>query len=64
MIDRRKLLIVRGGANVYPTEVEHVVKTAPGVRDAAVFGRPDDRLSGRCAGELAACKIPDTWARH
>jgi long-chain acyl-CoA synthetase len=47
VIDRRKLLIVRGGANVYPTEVEHVIKTAPGVGEAAVFGRPDDRLGER-----------------
>jgi long-chain acyl-CoA synthetase len=52
--DRRKLLIVRGGANVYPTEVEHVVKTAAGVRDVAVFGRPDDRLGERVTAIVEA----------
>lgn len=47
VLDRRKLLIVRGGANVYPTEVEHVVRSLPGVADVVVFGRPDERLGER-----------------
>jgi long-chain acyl-CoA synthetase len=49
VVDRAKLLIVRGGANVYPTEVERVLLRAPGVRGAAVFGVPDDRLGQRVA---------------
>jgi long-chain acyl-CoA synthetase len=49
VVDRRKLLIVRGGANVYPTEVERVLIGAPGVRGAAVFGVADDRLGERVA---------------
>lgn len=47
--DRRKLVIVRGGANVYPAEVERVLLTLPGVAAAAVFGVPDDRLGERVA---------------
>ncbi|MET0701344.1 MAG: AMP-binding protein [Mycobacterium sp.] len=47
VVDRRRLLIVRGGANVYPTEVEQVIKTVPGVADVVVFGRPDERLGER-----------------
>jgi long-chain acyl-CoA synthetase len=47
VVDRRKLLIVRGGANVYPTEVERVLHRYPGVAAAAVFGIPDDRLGER-----------------
>jgi long-chain acyl-CoA synthetase len=47
--DRRKLVVVRGGANVYPTEVERVLLAQPGVAAAAVFGIPDERLGERVA---------------
>jgi acyl-CoA synthetase (AMP-forming)/AMP-acid ligase II len=47
--DRRKLVVVRGGANVYPAEVERVLLTGPGVAAAAVFGVPDERLGERVA---------------
>jgi acyl-CoA synthetase (AMP-forming)/AMP-acid ligase II len=42
--DRRSNLIVRGGANVYPAEVERVLRQDPRVYDCAVIGRPDERL--------------------
>jgi acyl-CoA synthetase (AMP-forming)/AMP-acid ligase II len=45
--DRRRLMIIRGGANVYPAEVERVLIAAPGVRGCAVTGVPDDRLGER-----------------
>ena len=45
--DRKKLLIIRGGANVYPAEVERVLDRAPGVRASAVLGIPDPRLGQR-----------------
>lgn len=38
---RRKQMIIRGGENVYPAEVERVLLAFPGVRDAAVIGLPD-----------------------
>ncbi len=47
--DRKNLLILRGGANVYPAEVERVLGTAPGVAACAVFGVPDERLGERVA---------------
>jgi long-chain acyl-CoA synthetase len=49
VVDRRKLLIVRGGANVYPAEVERVLLGFPGVAAAAVFAIPDERLGERVA---------------
>lgn len=56
VVDRLKLVIVRGGANVYPAEVERVLLAQPGVAGAAVFGIPDDRLGERVGAlvELAA----------
>ena len=39
--DRSKDLVITGGMNVYPREVEEVLLTHPGVRAAAVVGRPD-----------------------
>lgn len=45
--DRKSLVIIRGGANVYPAEVERVLLEAPGVAACAVLGVPDDRLGER-----------------
>ena len=44
LVDRLKDLVLRGGHNVYPSEVEHVLVEHPAVREAAVVGRPDPRL--------------------
>ncbi len=45
--DRKSQLIIRGGANVYPAEVERVLQEAPGVGACAVIGVPDERLGER-----------------
>jgi len=44
---RRNELILRGGANVYPAEVERALQEHPDVEFAAVFGIPDERLGER-----------------
>ena len=44
IVDRKKELIIRGGYNVYPREVEEVLYAHPAVEEAAVVGVPDDRL--------------------
>jgi long-chain acyl-CoA synthetase len=44
IVDRKKELIIRGGYNVYPREVEDALYTHPAVAEAAVVGVPDPRL--------------------
>ncbi|HLI39388.1 MAG TPA: AMP-binding protein [Streptosporangiaceae bacterium] len=44
VVDRKKDLIIRGGFNVYPRDVEDVLLAHPAVAQAAVVGRPDPRL--------------------
>lgn len=39
--DRKKNMIISGGENVYPAEVERVLYTHPGVQDVAVIGKAD-----------------------
>lgn len=50
--DRKKLVIVRGGANVYPAEVERVIHDHDEVEACAVFGVPDERLGERVAAAV------------
>jgi long-chain acyl-CoA synthetase len=57
---RRTEMILRGGANVYPAEVERVVLDHPGVREVAVLGLVDDRLGEVVVAGLVA--EPGPWA--
>jgi long-chain acyl-CoA synthetase len=42
LCDRRRDMVISGGVNIYPAEIESVLVTCPGVRDCAVFGIPHD----------------------
>jgi acyl-CoA synthetase (AMP-forming)/AMP-acid ligase II len=42
--DRKKDVIITGGENIYPVEIEEILHTHPKIYDAAVIGIPDGRL--------------------
>ena len=44
IVDRKKDMIIRGGYNVYPREIEEVLYANPSIAEAAVIGKPDDKL--------------------
>ncbi|WP_372862139.1 class I adenylate-forming enzyme family protein [Spongiibacter sp.] len=52
LADRAKDLIIRGGENIYPAEIEGVLSKHPAVLESAVFGLPDERM-----GEAVAAVI-------
>lgn len=58
IVDRMKDLVIRGGYNVYPREVEEVLYGHPDVLEAAVIGVPDERLGE----EIAAVITPQPGA--
>ncbi|HEX6443478.1 MAG TPA: long-chain fatty acid--CoA ligase [Streptosporangiales bacterium] len=53
IVDRMKDLVIRGGYNVYPREVEEVLYEHPGVAEAAVIGVPDERLGEEVVAVVA-----------
>lgn len=44
IVDRIKDMIIRGGVNIYPAEIEEVLNTMAGIQDVAVVGKPDDEF--------------------
>ena len=52
LCDRKRDMIISGGVNIYPAEIESVLIQMPGVRDCAVFGIPDEEF-----GELICAHI-------
>ena len=60
IVDRKKDMILRGGMNVYPREVEEVIYTHPDVLEVAVVGVPDEplRRAGRCRRRAARGRRP------
>jgi long-chain acyl-CoA synthetase len=55
IVDRKKSLIIRGGYNVYPTEIEQVIYQHPAVAEAAIVGIPHASL-GEEVGAAVALK--------
>jgi long-chain acyl-CoA synthetase len=67
--DRTKDLILRGGASIYPSEIENVLAHHPAIRDIAVVGQPDDYYGEEIVavavrnGDVTAKEL-DEWARE
>ena len=53
IVDRKKDLVIRGGYNVYPREVEEVLYEHPAIREAAVIGVPHPELGEEVAAAVA-----------
>lgn len=55
LVDRKKDVIVSGGENIYPVQIEDFLSAHPKVKDVAVIGLPDKRL-GEIAGAIISIK--------
>ncbi len=55
LCDRKRDMVISGGVNIYPAEIENALIGMDGVRDCAVFGVPDDEFGER----LFACIEPE-----
>ena len=68
LTDRLKDVIISGGENVYPTEIENVIAAHPAVREVAVIGVPSDRWGETVKAIVAVkqdCSVtPDELIRH
>src|SRR3712207_5444506 len=54
IVDRKKDMIIRGGYNVYPREIEEVLYEHPAILEVAVVGVPEDRMGE----EVGAAVVP------
>jgi long-chain acyl-CoA synthetase len=58
LTDRKYFMIISGGVNIYPQEIENLIVTHPKVADVAVFGTPDEEMGER----VVAVVQPLHWA--
>ena len=59
LCDRKKNMIISGGVNIFPAEIESVALEHPGIKDAAVFGIPDEVF-----GEAVAMAVEAVPGSH
>jgi long-chain acyl-CoA synthetase len=64
IVDRKKDMIIRGGYNVYPREIEEVLYEHPAVREAAVVGVPHDELGEEIGAAVALKEGADATAEE
>jgi len=58
LTDRKSFMIITGGVNVYPQEIENLLVTHPKVADVAVVGAPDEEMGEK----VVAVVQPASWA--
>ena len=58
IVDRKKEMVIRGGENIYPKEIEEVLYTHPKILEVAVIGVPDEKYGE----EVTACIVPHDGA--
>jgi long-chain acyl-CoA synthetase len=59
IVDRKADMVISGGVNIYPVEIEIELQSMPGVADCAVFGIPDDEF-----GEALAAAVQPVEGAH
>jgi long-chain acyl-CoA synthetase len=71
IVDRKKDMILRGGFNVYPREIEELLLTHPAIGQCAVVGVPDERLGEEIKafvvcrpGQVATADAVIAWCRE
>lgn len=68
VVDRKKDLVIRGGYNVYPREIEEVLFEHAGIAAAAVIGKPDEKLGQEVLAFVVAAQgvtvTPDDVIEH
>lgn len=60
LTDRKNDMIISGGVNIYPAQIEDALHSCPGVRDCAVFGIPDEEFGEK----VCAIVEPETSGRQ
>ncbi len=66
LCDRKRDMIISGGVNIYPAEIENVLAQLPGILDCAVFGIPDEDFGEAVAAAVqraAGAELSDTDIR-
>jgi long-chain acyl-CoA synthetase len=69
IVDRSKDLILRGGASIYPSEVENVLARHPAIHDVAIVGQPDDYYGEEVVAVIVSngttsARDLDQWVRE
>src|SRR3569623_363277 len=62
IVDRKKEMILRGGYNVYPREIEEVLYEHPAIAEVAVVGVPDDKMGEEVGAAVVLKKGVDVSA--
>jgi long-chain acyl-CoA synthetase len=62
LTDRKNFMIISGGVNVYPQEIENLLVTHPRIADAAVIGTPDPDLGEKVTAIIQPANMSDATA--